>query len=195
MISYYIIHCEKHVERLKNIERVQKSLDVNIFNGVEITCAEISDKFPEITFVESGFRNTGELGCYLSHYSLLKEIKDKPGYSVIFEDDVKFEEGLYEKIEKISWEEFDMVFLGNLQNARGAHVKHNIYKPPRGALWGTHALLFKNENVHKIIDALTTMEMAIDNQYKNRIDEGRINAFVIQPNLCVQNKGLRSTIK
>lgn len=195
MISYYIIHCEKHVERLKNIERVKKDLNVELFEGVEITASEISEKFPEISLVESGFRNKGELGCYLSHYSLLKKIKDEPGYSVIFEDDVKFEKGLHEKIEQIIQEDFDMVFLGNLQNARGAHVKHNIYKPPRGALWGTHALLFKNENVHKIIDTLTTMEMAIDNQYKKRFDEGRINAFVIQPNLCVQNKGLRSTIK
>lgn len=193
-MNYYIIHCKKHTKRLKNVELVQKNLNVEIFEGIE--SPEISEIFPEISFVKGGL-TAGEIGCYLSHYSLLKKIKDIPGYSVIFEDDVKFQHGLDKKIEKIisEMEDFDMIFLGNLQNARGSRIKSNIYNPPKGTLWGTHGLLFKNENVQKIIDTLLSMECAIDNQYKKRIDEGKINAYVIQPNLCVQNKFLKSTIR
>ena len=93
-INYYVIHMKDRQERYENIKIMEEKLKhpIEIFFG--INGYEIEEKnirvFDKNLKTGKKFSLKGQLGCYLSHFLLLKEIytnKIECEYSVIFEDD------------------------------------------------------------------------------------------------------------
>jgi GR25 family glycosyltransferase involved in LPS biosynthesis len=122
-------------------------------------------------------------------------------YSVIFEDDVEFKKDLHFQIQQIIHNlsiqnvDFDVIFLGNLNNNKGKHIVGNVfYLNPEQECWGTHALLFKNKNIKKVYDSVLNFNWPIDIQYKVSACNNEITAIVTYPSICIQ-KDMNSTIR
>ena len=124
------------------------------------------------------------------------------GYSVIFEDDVLFNIGIHDKINKIIYDveviancDFDIIFLGNLTNNHGTRLINNIYyMDPKANCWGTHALLINNKNIEKIYGALCNIKCEIDRHYADCIINGILKGLFVYPCDCLQDQKLYSNI-
>ena len=192
MIEYQVIHIRSNKDRYENILSNQEKLKkpITIFDAVvgsEIDITHLETFDPQI---KNNFNHVfiNEVGCYLSHLMLVKQITST-GYTVVFEDDFFIQEGLDEKVQHIIdiMDDFDIICLGNLNNNRGKLYKENIYEVDcYNKMWGTHGYLINNKNARKIYDNLLTMHLAIDNQYKMLFDHKRLNGYVVYPNLVEQ---------
>jgi GR25 family glycosyltransferase involved in LPS biosynthesis len=211
-ICYYLIHCEEHRERESHIEMVKQILQrpIEVVKGYytrhhsleyEKQSEYMKGSDPSIEFKDYHFWMPGQMGCYLSHHMLIKSISEKgvSDYSVIFEDDVLFDNTLHEKIEEIietlADHDFDILFLGNLNENRGTHLLKNIYEMnPAQECWGLHALLIKNKNARKIYEKNRTILSELDKHYKQLFDTNQLKGLVVHPILCTQSGYLASNI-
>ena len=202
-VNYYVIHILSDNTRHKNIvNHIKKiKLKINIFDAIEGKKIISNDVFiNELQINQQGKFKPGEIGCYLSHLSLLYTIKDDDNYTVIFEDDFKIEDCNFENciqniINKIDID-FDILFLGDLTNNYDEQYKDNIYKINKAQnLWGTHGYLLKNKNIKKIIDNLIIFNDVYDIRLKKLIDNDIINGLIINPNLIFQDRSILSTIR
>jgi GR25 family glycosyltransferase involved in LPS biosynthesis len=184
--------------KYNNILNIEKQINqkINIFDAivgknVNLKNLKIFDKNIKFNF---NYNYIGEVGCYLSHLLLIKQASNDTinDYTVIFEDDFKVNnDNLNEEINNIINKtngDFDMIYLGNLNNNHKKQIIDNIYSVDSvSPLWGTHALLINNKNANKILLNITNIDQAIDNKYKSIIDNNSIKAFVIYPTLVEQN--------
>jgi len=136
----------------------------------------------------------GQIGCALSHISILKRIQrqDEP-YGLILEDDVTIPPDFSLERLKLPPGDFDICFLGGC-NIKGEKVGENWIRPTakNGAFnlcW--HAVLVNKQNVQKVLDLLTPLRRPIDSQIREEYD--KLKVFYHYPNLISQNKSLRST--
>ena len=198
-IDYQVIHMRTKEERYKNILMNQEKLNkhINIFDAIVVTDINNLQRFD--SQLKNNFNHffINELGCYLSHFMLVKQITSDTGYTVVFEDDFSIVDDLDNKLRNIIdiVDDFDMLCLGNLCNNHGVHYKENIYLPDlHDSLYGTHGYLINNKSARKIYNNLLSIELAIDNQYKMLFDNKQLNVFVIYPNL-VEQLPFESTIR
>jgi GR25 family glycosyltransferase involved in LPS biosynthesis len=214
-IKYYIIHCDEHIERIVHINNISKILNDTLINFKGYYTKNISTNYKDkIEFIKSidinlnmdknTLSKSGEIGCYLSHHMLIKELMENNimGFSIIFEDDVVFNNNIeneineiINKLEKINID-WDIVFLGNITMNHRDLVIDNIYTIDKNnCCTGTHALLLNNKNLRKIYQSNCNIVHAIDWQYKINIDNNLLNGYVIYPPICWQNKTLSSNIQ
>jgi GR25 family glycosyltransferase involved in LPS biosynthesis len=219
-IQYYLIHCSEHTEREKHIINLQKDLDqkFQIFDGIYTKNISLENqldyikKFNENICFENDFRFflSGQIGCYLSHFTIIEKIMNeknnnelKYDYTVIFEDDVTYYKNSrpIEKIEKtindlnsINYD-FDLIFLGNLNDNKGINIINNIYYlDEKNNCFGTHALLINNKNIEKIYNLNLKIKEEMDIHYFLAGIKNEINCAVLYPNIFVQ-AGYKSNIK
>jgi GR25 family glycosyltransferase involved in LPS biosynthesis len=198
-IVYYVIHMKNSNEnKYNNILNIEKQINqkINIFDAiigknVNLKNLKIFDENIKFNF---NYSYIGEVGCYLSHLMLIKKasLDTINDYTVIFEDDFKVKNNnLIDEINNIINKingDFDMIYLGNLNNNYEKQIIDNIYTVDSySPLWGTHALLINNKNANKILSNITNIDKAIDNKYKSIIDDKIIKAYVIYPTLVEQN--------
>lgn len=205
-IEYIVIHIDTYKDRYQNILNNQTKLkqDIKIFNGIvgktlDLNNLKIFDPKLSMNFKYSYIN---EIGCYLSHLMLIKTLLNKSeGYTVIFEDDFDILDNnlhthIIDIINKVS-DEFDIIFLGNLNNNYGKNIIDNIYSIDKNKpLWGTHGYLINNKHATKIYNKLLNMDLAIDNKFKKLIDIKEINGLTIYPILVNQQlETYNSTIR
>lgn len=221
MINYYIIHCNDNIERLNYINQIKHKLGqpLEIFNAINTRNVQIHDAMsimkrydPSIHYnphYKFNFYLPGQIGCYLSHHMLIAQImnnknqgKNIGNYSVVFEDDVSFDNDILNKINHIISNitnnkiDFDIAFLGNVNENHGQHKIDNIYLlDTKNNCWGAHALLINNKNIEKLYKNNCSIKHEIDNHYAYSIRDGNINGLVIFPSICNQNWNLKSQIK
>lgn len=214
-VTYHVLHCKEFIERLPNIKLLQKnfSKEINIFTGY-YTRYQNLDKNEQINFLKSIdrhlkfdnnfiFYKSGQIGCYLSHHMIIREIlfnSKRTGYSVIFEDDIasdaQMESNINDVINNLKDIDFDIVFLGNVNNNHDQYLKANIYTlDQNNYCWGAHALLINNVNIKKIFYNNRSIIHEIDNHYKKLIDTNVLKGYVVYPPICFQNYELPSNIK
>ena len=205
-INYYVIHMKNSNNKYNNIIKNEKKLNktINIYDAVigkNIDLNNLSSIDPNINF-NFNYNYIGEVGCYLSHMSLIKSlINSNSKYSVIFEDDLNIlDNNLNDKINEIINkldDDFDIIYLGNLNNNHYERIKDNIYTINKSDfLWGTHAYIINNKNASKIYKSILNIDVAIDNKFKNNINNDILKAYVIYPILVDQNTDeLKSDIR
>jgi glycosyl transferase family 25 len=205
-INYYVIHMKNSNNKYNNIIKNEKKLKIpiNIYDAVigkNIDLNNLSSIDPNINF-NFNYNYIGELGCYLSHMLLIKSlINSSSKYSVIFEDDLNIlDNNLNDKINEIINklnDNFDIIYLGNLNNNHYERIIDNIYTINKlDFLWGTHAYIINNKNATKIYESLLNIDCAIDNKFKNNINNDTFKAYVIYPILVDQNTDeLKSDIR
>jgi len=214
-IDYHVILMSSNLERSENIVKMKKKIDKNIKHFEAIMGADLLNnnqldinkiiKYDNKINFSFSYKYINEVGCYLSHFVLIKSLLDSPyDYTVIFEDDFyilndNFNEQLNKILDSIDID-FDLLYLGNFTNSAepynyGNNYKNNIYYINKNNdLYGTHAYVINNKKIKKIYNYLLDFNLAIDNKYKYLIDNNLLIGLVIYPILVIQNN-LHSTIR
>ena len=218
-IDFYVITM-KNPERMKNIEHqldklrqqgtpiqleivdavVGKELDLNQLIKDNI----LSPKHTGNGEWDSRFRR-GEIGCFMSHLNIYQQIQEnkQSGYSIVFEDDFDihsehFIEDIKEILKKLRKQEidFDILFLGTNTQNHGESVFENIHNIDKNSiLFGTHALLLKNENIPRWIEHIKVVDKQIDVKLEELIHHEKLNSYVIYPHIVNQQfEKMNSTI-
>lgn len=205
-IDMYVISL-KHTDRLENIKTQENKINekIEIFDAVKGDTLDIQTLLKTNTITDK-YKNANKkekrvIGCYLSHLNLLKKIKENNSckYTIIFEDDFdivisNFCQEVQNIIRKMEKYDFDLLFLGNLQNNKGQHMIDTIYKMNVDEnLWGTHGYIVNNKNIDKIIDKVKIMDEPIDNKYEKLGKNNELNIFIVHPTI-VNQCGLKSDI-
>ena len=194
-IDYYVISMKGQDKRIDNILTQQRKLNatINVFDaiiGEDIDMNNVPSQIVAKEFIEDSKHRKREIGCFLSHYYILKLIKSNGnpnGYTVIFEDDFnivvdEFEEKLKSTLETMSKYEFDMLYIETLSNNMGERLTDDVCKiDTTKEFYGTQAYIVKNASIDKLLDATWTIDMAIDNKYTTAIKSNKIKAYTFCP--------------
>jgi GR25 family glycosyltransferase involved in LPS biosynthesis len=203
--NYYVIHCKDNNIRFNNIKNMEKKLskEINIFFGIKgtlVNSTNLNIYDPNI-IIEKQFTYPGQLGCYLSHYLLIKSlINSNYDYTVIFEDDFNI------LIDNLDYEinclldtidiDFDFLFLGTQSNYYGNYYKDNLYFINKThKIWGFHGYIINNKNINKILQFLKKIKLEIDIQIFNQIKKNNLIGLFVNTNYVSQNTKLVSTIR
>jgi glycosyl transferase family 25 len=198
-IDIYVISL-RHKERLNNIEIQKNKININISNfmiydavngnNLDLNQLVESNLLSEI-FMKGNEIRKREIGCYLSHYNIYNKIKEtnKNGYSIIFEDDFILEiDNFIEEINILLNDlknkniDFDLLFLGNLNNNHNEHVLNNVYTINNNELLiGCYSYLINNKNINKIIENTNFIDMPIDTKLNNLSKSNKINIMLLYP--------------
>ena len=189
-VDYLVIHIRNSEERYANILRNQEKLkqNIHIFDAVVGKNLDLNDLkvFDDNLVLNFKYNYINEIGCYLSHFMLIKSIEKNTGYTVAFEDDFDIltddlDNQIRDIIKKVDVD-FDILFLGNLNDNHAENLIDEVYYVDKNIpLWGTQAYLINNKNAGKIYDKLLNLNEAIDNKYKALIDSGELNGLTIFP--------------
>jgi len=196
-IKYYVISMKDNEKRMKNIESQQKKLSskINIFdaiNGDNIDMNNIPDQKVADKFKENTRHRKREIGCFLSHYGVLKKIKSEgnpDGYTVVLEDDFNiivdnFEEKLKSTLESMKSYNFDMLYIESISNSIGDKMIDGICKMDMNKdMWGIQAYIVKNANIDRFLENTQTIDMPIDWKYINAIKSNKLTAYTFCPYL------------
>lgn len=204
-ITYNVIHIKKDNDlRYKQILEMEKLLKmkINFFDGiygknVDLNNLSIFDENLKLNF---NYRYIGEVGCYLSHFMLIKQcINSQSEYSVILEDDFvisdpNFNNNLKETLNKIKVD-FDILYLGNITENHATQLVDNVYYPDKNQqILGTHGYLIKNKNASKILKSLYDINMPIDHKFRVEFLKNNINVLMLYPSIVVANNTIGSLI-
>ena len=207
IFNYYVIHMKDRTDRYDNIKIMEQKLNnhIQIFFGINGT--DIKDtnllNFDKNLTITKEFNLPGQLGCYLSHFLLLKEIYSNNlnyDYTVIFEDDFEITvndlgEKINEAINKIDID-IDFLFLGTQSYCVGKKYKDNLYYINKKIkTWGFHGYIVKNKNINRILQYLYEIIYEVDIQLFKIIKNELLVGLFIYPNYVKQNKNLISTIR
>ena len=160
----FVIHLSRNTERLdfftKNIIAAGFT-DMRIFEGVDgLDINSRSDALllfdnPPIDIEPS----SGQLGCMLSHFKVLKTIVDNDiPLATIFEDDVHFHPE-WKKLSEIYWKltptNFDLLFIGNaLDSCRQIKTIDSIKEISNESVWCNHAYIVTRKGAKKLLNSL-----------------------------------------
>lgn len=202
-ILYHVIHLQESRDRLENILKNEQKLGekIEIFSAVKGSNVISNPWNIEPQLVKNFNGNPGELGCYLSHLTLIRSLIGKEGYTVIFEDDFKIlvpdlGEKIRKNIENISGN-FDIIFLGSLDKVQGIRICGDIHHIPKNSnLWGTHAYIINNQKSSLIYKSLLNYTDAFDNKLKKLLDNNILNCYLTIPYYVSQSSKIefKSTI-
>lgn len=188
-IDIYIITM-KTPERLQNIQKQIKKMGIegNKNIHVELIDAVVGSNLDINLLIQEKkldpqYKGTGdihskkgknEVGCYLSHLKCYYKILRNPNtkYTLILEDDFDiipeyFTNVLYDTLWNLEHKtmDFDMVYLGTHEQNHGKPIDGNLYEIDREKnLYGTHAILYKNKNISKLISNTQFIQRPIDVQ-------------------------------
>lgn len=203
--NYYVIHCQDNKIRFNNIKNMQKNIfkEINIFfgiNGLLVNTKNLKIYDPNIK-IKTQLSNLPQLGCYLSHYLLIKSlINSDYEYSVIFEDDFNIlipdlDYKINHLLDTIDID-FDFLFLGTLSNSYGKHYKDDIYFINKtNKICGFHAYIINNKNINKILLLLNDINFEVDIQIFNHIKKNNLIGLFVNPNYVSQNDKIISLLR
>lgn len=128
-----------------------------------------------------------EIGCYLSHYRLIKQAYQQgKEHVLIFEDDVIIEPGLFNLVNEITklGENAHMVKLMALKIRKRKVLKtlsgdYQLVRPVRGSL-GAQGYVLNREGMKRILDYGATLYMPIDKVYDSFFMFD-LNSYNIEP--------------
>lgn len=130
---------------------------------------------------------SSEVGCYLSHYRLIREAYDNGlSHICLFEDDVVAEEGIGDLIRGIAQldDKHHLVRLMSLKVRKRKVLQelpagHTLVRPLRGAL-GTQGYVVNRAGMKRILDFGATIYMPIDKLYDSFFLFG-LHCFSVEP--------------
>ena len=138
------------------------------------------------------FNTHGHTGCFLSHTTLLSQVKDE-GVFMIIEDDIKVLEPLetLDKAIKQLPDDWDMLYLGATPKKKLKRYSDNLFI--LSGVLCTHAVIYNNQN--GIVDyILDNARGIIDAYYRDNIHD-KFNCYITYPIVCCQASGFSDTTR
>jgi len=116
--NVYIINMEKDTERLNNMIKKCKKLDINFekMTGIDINKLSKKEKNENINNIFQLYATKSAIGCSLTHKKIYKDIINKKyKNALILEDDIYFTDDFYKVLENVYNDvpkDYDIIFLG-----------------------------------------------------------------------------------
>lgn len=143
-----------------------------------------------------------EVGCYLSHYRLIRAAYQQGCARIcIFEDDVELEPGfarIYQELVTLP-DEFEMIRLMALKVRKRKVVRtfsdgvHQLVRPERGML-GTQGYLISRRGMEKFLSHACRIFEAIDKVY-DHFYEYDLRVFGVEPHIILEMAQPSSVVK
>lgn len=177
------------VEQFKRI-----GLDVEFYEAID--ASELRIGFP------NGNLTAGMIGCYLSHFMILKQaVHEGWNRLLIFEDDLTFMSGfnglMLEAIKHLP-DDWQFAYLGYTvyKDHIGKNKPVNAYWQIPGPCWGTQAFMINGKDViGKIYEGLKTIKNQVDVQLTyNVLPDAEIKVYGILPSAVMQS-GFKSDVQ
>jgi GR25 family glycosyltransferase involved in LPS biosynthesis len=210
--DYYVIHLCKDQNRINNVKDMYKKIgrEVNIFKGIDALSFQSHDYNKILKSYDKDLKlnftppYAGIIGCYLSHYLLLKSLLNSNlDYAVIFEDDSNIAiQNLDSEIDNILKEinettqkntgeivnpiDFDFIFIGYNYNT-GIQYKNNFYYNTNDKLWGFHGYIVNIKSITKILNLNKIINYEIDIQIYKQIQKNDLIGLFLKPKLIFQH--------
>ena len=193
-LKIYCINLKEHPERWEKIkEKLPRCVRFDAINGKKLNRKILTKKG---ILKERNTLLDGQLGCALSHISVMDIIKKQPEpYALILEDDVIIPDNFVEELEELKKyfpEKWDVIFLGGC-NIFGKKINDKIIKPTD--ISGTrnlcmHAFIVNKSSIDKLINYLYPLYRPVDSQLRDNFKD--LDIFYANPNIINQNKTLTS---
>lgn len=166
--TIYFINLDHRKDRLGSITAQfdRLGLSARRFEAIQLkNRGHLEEQFPHLSnrpvsdFLMSDQTNAlGHLGCFLSHYEVIKNLPEDDGHSLICEDDLLIYSSAFLKwIDHYISNPFDILLL----DPQGCYrkedrIERNLYRISTAwpHYWGLHAYLVRHRSKQKIIDYL-----------------------------------------
>jgi len=179
-------------ERVKNIQIQEEKIGEPVEKIQATVGKDLDIQYLMDTNMVVNKIGVGEIGCYMSHLTILNKIKKDAinQYVIIFEDDFKiitdtFKKDVQNILKTIEEEgiDFDFIMLGTINNNKDVKIRNNIYSGNKNDyLWGTHGYLVNYKNIDKILSVIDVpIEMPIDNKYEQLLKNDKLLIYTIIP--------------
>ena len=198
-MKIYCINLDRDKSRWRSIKSYSDKHNLNIervsaYYGKDV----VEDEYINKNILDKNHNLLkGQLGCALSHVQLWRKIKkDNNQFSLILEDDVKFNRNFKKDLRKLIDflpETWDIIYLGGC-NLHGKKYNEKLIYPTKfGARYNLccHAMLLNRERIGGLIDIMTPIKYPIDNQLRREFP--KLKVFFVNPNMILQNKEIRSS--
>jgi GR25 family glycosyltransferase involved in LPS biosynthesis len=182
----YVISLPHSTDRRKTISDHLNKLNLK-FTFFDATYGKNINKKNYPNFI--GINN--ELGCLLSHYNLIKSIKDSTKPVLILEDDAVIT-GDISTVKPP--DNFDLLFMGHCLTKDLKKVYDNIYKSYN--IFCTHGYLISPSGIKKMLNYFNNDNFLypIDTIYDYLSRYNYINSYIVHPAI-INTSGQESTIK
>jgi GR25 family glycosyltransferase involved in LPS biosynthesis len=142
----------------------------------------------------------GAVGCFLSHYTLAKQLLDDnyAEYYLILEDDIVVNENLLNTIKRYLStvpNDWDILQLSTLRNVKYT-VVGEFYKP--SGFWGMQSYIINKRGAKKLIDEVEKHKIdgQIDAYLSRMMQQGKIKIYITKQRLFFSNEnGMKSDIQ
>lgn len=195
----YIINMDKDKERLKNLDKKMKSLNLNYKRISGIDGEKVYPEYKNITKLRPG-----QLGCLLSHKEVLEDaIKNNYENILVLEDDIIFHKNFHSEFEKKykylleKEKRFDLIYLGCSQSLGGLgqwkHTKMKNHYYDNYSTDGTFSMLINKNIFNVILNYINKLDIPIDTSIsKNILKKKKYKCFTIYPHIITSNVSLLS---
>lgn len=194
----YYINLDYREDRKDRFEQRSNKIGLNAkrFSAIQPNiedCTHIP-YWNEMKTYEQKRYKANEVGCALSHISIIKEAKNRNLNNIlIFEDDCifldNFETDIYKCIEDLKNIDWDIFYLGGQPNSACEKVTENIYTIKSGGLYQLHSYAINKSIFDLIINMDFTFCSIIDNFFLN-YDKNIIKTYLSKNMLTLQEDGI-----
>ena len=174
-LNVYLISMEKDKERRDAITAIIKPDIIYAVDGSELDLETL--KNDNIIDSDSNLKK-GEIGCYLSHYNLLKKASNNDKPVLILEDDAEIKLDTLEKIYKAIKEaplDYDLLFLSYNYYENYDYTKINI-------IYGTQCYIVNNKISKDKIEKLLPIKKPFD-----LVVSSIFNSYIVEPKILELN--------
>jgi len=208
--NVYLINMDKDIEKLDKVTKECKKFNINFERFCGINPLKLSEKELDkyVTKTCQNICPNGIIGCGVSHLKIYEDaLKNNYKNILVLEDDVYFEDDLYEVLDKSMSElpeDYDILYLGCtglcdkktvykldllfmihllISNSNSNKIKNKSIHIPRFPL-ATHAMIISNKGCRKLLNFIGKISYHIDSMiaFKNN----KLNIYVTEKHLVKQ---------
>ena len=202
----WYINLDRSADRRESIEKETEKLGIPINRWPAVDGSKLTDEDysklnipawsrPSFALESKQKGRKGEIGCYLSHKTLIEylgslPVQENTGH-LILEDDIKIDDDIvtaWNNAVKSVDPDWDIIFIG-LAGNKVNDVKNGIGKP--SWITGTHAYVVKHSSIPKIYESIKIMYDPIDEVFGR--NPNKLKIYALDPSK-IHQRAMNSTI-
>lgn len=125
----------------------------------------------------------GGIGCFLSHYNLMKQLIDDPknDYYFIMEDDIVFSKNTFHTVNHSFFNaptDWDMLLFGYIRLVKNTNISNTDFIK-LNSFWGTQGYVISKKGAKKLVDEVDANKIdgQIDAYLSRMIQQDKINIY------------------
>ena len=193
----YIITIPERLDYVKYITKIMK-INPTIYEGINKNTLNL-DKLVNDGILSPSYKksnNIGRIACYLSHINVLKNFlqNTKNNNCFIFEDDIKLNETLSDKIVHLKKimnnipSNWDIIYFGKCAEKCKKKITVNAYTTTNSTPLCLHAYAVSRKGAEIIVKNAFPIEEGVDYMYRKLIKNQKLNEYTSTIPVFFQNR-------